>query len=76
MPMIRPVQPFARADDFAYYRKRARQEQIAAQKATCKAARDRHNQLAAMYHFRASMGSDELASGPDPIEEQILETVS
>lgn len=38
-----------------YLRARAVQEQVAAQKAASEAARDRHDQLAAMYRFRAMM---------------------
>ena len=76
MPMIRPLLSFVRADDADYYRRRALQEQIAAQKATCAAARERHDQLAAMYRFRALMDSDEPASGSDPVAETALETVA
>jgi len=42
-------------DDAAYYRKRAIDEQVAAQNATCEAARERHEELATMYRFRAAM---------------------
>ena len=76
MPMIRPTLRFVQADDADYWRRRALQEQVAAQKATCEAARLRHDQLAAMYRFRALMGSGEPAFGPEPVEEKILETVS
>ena len=75
MPMIRPVLSLVRANDSDYYRRRALQEQTAAQKATCEAARERHDQLAAMYRFRALMGSDEPQSGPERVEEKVLETV-
>lgn len=75
MPMIRPLLPFVRADDADYYRRRALQEQIAAQKATCAAARERHDQLAVMYRFRALMGSDEPVSAPAPVDEKVPETV-
>lgn len=44
-----------REDDFSYFKRRAIQEQIVAQKATCEAARQRHDELAAMYRFRAAM---------------------
>jgi hypothetical protein len=50
-----------RKDDAAYYRSRALQEQIAAQRASCGVARDRHDELATMYRFRAAM----LSSGPE-----------
>ncbi|HEU5068177.1 MAG TPA: hypothetical protein VFT61_08335 [Sphingomicrobium sp.] len=42
-------------DEEAYCRTRAIQEQVAAQSATCEAARQRHEELAAMYRFRAAM---------------------
>ena len=41
--------------DAGYYRRRALQEQLAAQTATCAAARQRHDELAAMYGFRAAI---------------------
>jgi hypothetical protein len=44
-----------REEDASYFRRRALQEQIAAQKATCEAARQRHDELAMMYRFRAAM---------------------
>ena len=76
MPMMRRTRPFVRVDgDADYYRRRAMQEQIAAQKATCAAARERHDQLATMYRFRALMGSDEPASASEPVDEKVLETV-
>ena len=75
MPMIRPLLSFVRTDEADYYRRRALQEQIAAQKATCAAARERHDQLAAMYRFRALMGSDEPVFAAKPIEEKVLEAV-
>ena len=42
-------------DDASYYRRRALEEQIAGQKAACDTARHCHEQLAAMYRFRAAM---------------------
>ena len=42
-------------DDAEYYRRRASQERLAAQDATCAAARQRHDELAAMYDFRAAV---------------------
>lgn len=44
-----------REDDSAYFDRRALQEQVAAQKAACEAARRRHDELAIMYRFRAAM---------------------
>ena len=43
-----------RTDDESYYRARALQEQIASRNATSEAARERHDQLAAMYRFRVA----------------------
>lgn len=43
------------SDDASYFRARAIEEQIAAQTATCAAARLRHDELAAMYRFRQAM---------------------
>ena len=48
-------------EDEAYYRRRALQEQVAAQRASCPAARDSHDELATMYRFRAAM----LSTGPE-----------
>jgi hypothetical protein len=48
-------------DDAEYYRRRALQEQVAAQDATCSAARGRHDELAMMYRFRTAM----LTSAPE-----------
>lgn len=50
-----------RHDDSAYYRQRAFQEEQAARDATCAAARERHQELASLYGFRASL----LATLPD-----------
>lgn len=41
--------------DVSYWGRRAIEEQVAAQKATCEAARGRHEELATMYQFRAAM---------------------
>ena len=41
-------------DDASYFRRRAVQEQVAAQRATCDAARRCHDELAAAYRFRAA----------------------
>jgi hypothetical protein len=50
-----------REDDASYCRRRAVQEQVAAQSATCDAARFRHQELSEMYRFRAVM----LSEGPE-----------
>jgi hypothetical protein len=44
-----------REDDLSYFRRRALQEQVAAEQAVCEAARLRHDELATMYRFRATM---------------------
>jgi hypothetical protein len=74
--MIKPLLRLVRADDADYFRARAIQEQIAAQKATCEAARKRHDELAAMYRFRALMLRDGLESEPGPVRTRTFETVS
>jgi hypothetical protein len=51
-----------RTDDLSYFRGRAAQEQVAAQNATCQEARMSHEQLAAMYCFRAAMLSSPVNS--------------
>ena len=43
------------ANDRAYFLRRALQEQEAARLATCSQARNRHEELAAAYHFRCRM---------------------
>jgi hypothetical protein len=48
----------ARMSDVDYYRRRAIQEQVAAQNAHCPTARKLHDELASMYRFRVSMLSD------------------
>jgi hypothetical protein len=55
MNAFKPLPP----DNASYFRARALQEQVAAQKATCGAARQRHDELAIMYRFRAIMLSGE-----------------
>jgi hypothetical protein len=65
---MRPLRA-ARADDADYFRDRAVQEQVAAQRATSAAARERHDELAVMYRFRAFMLSKpevEFEGDPDP----------
>ncbi len=47
--------------DREYYRARAQQELVAAQRATCTAARLSHDQLAAMYRFKALMLDEPIA---------------
>ena len=59
-------------DDSDYYRDRAIQEQVAARRATCEAARERHEELAMMYRFRASM----LATHPSSWVDQLNEPAS
>ena len=44
----------ARPSDVEYCHARAIEEQVAADRATCAAARERHDELAAMYRFRES----------------------
>lgn len=60
----------AGADDAGYFRNRALQEQAAAQKATCEAARDRHDQLAARCRFRALIASSRPQFGPEVTRER------
>jgi hypothetical protein len=50
-----------REDDASYFRRRALQEQVAAARAKCQAARDRHDELATAYRFRVAM----LTEGPE-----------
>jgi hypothetical protein len=42
-------------DDAVYYGRRALQEQVSARRASCAAARDRHDELASMYRFRVAI---------------------
>lgn len=59
-------------DDASYYRRRALEEQIAGQRAASGPAQHCHEQLAAMYRFRASMLSKPAEYAPDalqPLEE-------
>lgn len=60
-----------REDDVSYFNKRAIQEQVAAQKATCKAARERHDELAAMYRFRAAMLTQRPDCWDDVFEQEL-----
>jgi hypothetical protein len=52
------------------------QEQVAAQKATCEAARDRHDRLAAMYRFRALMASSQRQVEPETARRRVAETAA
>ena len=67
LPRVSSNEPFTavgesrKREDEAYYRRRALQEQVAAQRASCPAARDSHDELATMYRFRAAM----LSTGPE-----------
>jgi hypothetical protein len=45
-------------DDSSYYRQRASEERQAARNATCSAARERHEEMAALYRFRATLLAD------------------
>lgn len=42
-------------DDQTYYRRRTREEEEAARIATCREARDRHDELASAYRLRARL---------------------
>lgn len=64
----------SRADDASYFRSRALQEQIAAQEAKSEGARSCHDQLAAMYRFRAMMALSQARFKP-VIRERIAGTV-
>lgn len=50
-----PARTDRQADDAAYYRRRAAEEQVKAQTSACDAARERHEELATMYRLRAAM---------------------
>lgn len=52
-----------RPDDISYFRRRALEEQVAAQKASCEEARKRHDELALIYRFRVMMLSNGRRSG-------------
>jgi len=57
-------------DDSAYFRRRAVEEQVRAQLSTCAAARERHDELAAMYRFRAAMLSTHPQYCHSPAQEE------
>lgn len=65
-----------RTDDDSYYRARALQEQVAARNATSGVARERHDQLAAMYRFRAAMVSTGPAQWNECLRQECLEESS
>lgn len=60
-----------REDDANYCRRRALQEQVAAQNATSEAARERHDELATMYRFRAAMLTRHPRSWADALQQQV-----
>ena len=62
-----------RRDDESYYRGRATEEQIAAQNATSRAAREVHDQLAAMYRFRVAMLSRSPSEWSGSLQDEQLE---
>jgi hypothetical protein len=57
-------------DDEAYFRRRALQEDLAARNARCEAARERHDEMAAMYLLRCSVIHDRTGhpGGPSRVE--------
>lgn len=55
-----------RQDDAEYYRRRALQEQLAAQNAACAVARQKHNEFATMYRFRTAI----LTTDPELVLEE------
>lgn len=57
-------------DDASYFRRRALQEQVAAQTATCNEARFRHQELSEMYRFRATMLSKRPDSWLDEMDQE------
>lgn len=59
-------------DDASYYWRRANEEQIAAQRATCPVARDRHHELATMYRFRSAMLTKKPLSWPEALEHKVV----
>ena len=60
-----------REDDASYFRRRALQEQLAAQKATCKVAKDRHDELATIYRFRAAMLTTHPSCWADALQQRV-----
>lgn len=51
-------------DDAAYFHVRAIEEQLAAQRATCAAARERHDEMAAVYRFREMLARSSSSGTP------------
>jgi hypothetical protein len=62
-----------RQDDASYFRRRALQEQVAAQRASCEAARLRHEELATMYRFRAVMSSKPVECWAGGLEQELAD---
>ena len=60
----------ANGDDASYHRQRALEEQAMAERATCDAARECHEELAAMYRLRAAMVSTHPQYRDSPALEQ------
>jgi hypothetical protein len=65
-----------RKDDESYFRRRAVQEQVAAQRAACEVARLRHEELATMYRFRSAMSSKPVECRADGVERQLVEVAA
>ena len=61
-------------DDAIYFRERAVQEQVAAQNARCEAARLPHEELAALYRFRAAMLTTHPSSWADYLTTEYART--
>jgi len=60
----------ANGDDASYHRQRALEEQAMAERATCDAARECHDELAAMYRFRAAVELAQSQSCELPAQEE------
>lgn len=60
------------ADDAGYFHTRALEEQVAAQRATSDEARERHDELAAMYRFRERFYQTAPPASPEEIEQSTL----
>lgn len=58
-------------DDATYYWRRSLEEQLAAQKATCQAARERHDELATMYRFKAFMVTKHPYCWSDDLQQEV-----
>jgi hypothetical protein len=57
------------SEDADYFARRALEEDAAARRATCRAARERHEELAAMYRFRAGAVSARPADDDARVED-------